>query len=631
MDQTGNPGYNRPCAKSPELWTSATKTLMPNQRTFCFARLAAMVSAVALAPVLSAQSNSPFVYSANNSADYGTLIAQGSLFVIFGYYLGPVTLAEAPSIPLSNVLSGTSVTVTSGATVLNCPMIYTSQTQVAAVLPSSTPAGPALLTVAYNGVSGPYGSSINIMVVPSSVGIFTTTETGQGPGIFTALDYSLITPTNSAQPGAVVTAWATGIGPISGPDNALPSSFPNFPDVQVWVGGQSAQVVYAGRSGCCVAADQIAFTVPAVANGCNVPVEIISGGQPGNTVTMPVTSGGGTCADSGPALPASLLAKAEAGQPVRLAAIGLGPKGIGNGAAVTDAVAQRLSRALHKQVPRADAARLMRAYASKNPRAIRLALAKYARQWKALSPRAKARLAAQIGQTQEGAAALFGSFGNENSAAILASAQVPTAGACIVLPHSIPSVNAVTSGLDAGPSLTVSGPPGFLSLKQNPNSRGEYTGLFASSVIGPNVPSGSYTITGSGGKDVGPFSVAVTVGNHLAISNKSSLAIIDRAQPLTVTWTGGVSGKYIVISGYTPSSALNGVYNPNTYFGCGADAGSGSFTIPSYILSSLNSTVSGAGILGIASHPLSNQITIPGMDLAYFVDGSSDSLSVTFQ
>lgn len=117
----------------------------------------------------------------------------------------------------------------------------------------------------------------------------------------------------------------------------------------------------------------------------------------------------------------------------------------------------------------------------------------------------------------------------------------------------------------------------------------------------------------------------------LAITNKPSLATIDRTQPLTITWSGGVSGNYVLIGGYTPNISNPPVEIPNAYFGCVEDAGKGTFTVPPYILSSMNPTPAGTGALLISPHPLSNQISIPGIDLAYFTDGSSDSANVTFK
>src|SRR5580658_7886978 len=170
---------------------------------------------LAVSPALQGQPGDPVVFSVYNSADYGTAIAQGSLFVVFGYALGPSTLVEVSAFPLPNVLSGTSVTVTAGSTTLNCPMVYTSDGQVAAILPSNTPVGLVTIAVSYNGLTNPYSSTTRALAVESSLGIFTTTSNGLGAGIFTALDGTLKTLADSAKPGDIVTAWATGIGPIS--------------------------------------------------------------------------------------------------------------------------------------------------------------------------------------------------------------------------------------------------------------------------------------------------------------------------------------------------------------------------------------------------------------------------------
>jgi uncharacterized protein (TIGR03437 family) len=586
---------------------------------------------LALLPDLDGQSSFPVVFSVNNSADYSTTIAQGSLFVVFGYAMGPAKLAQVSAFPLPNQLSGTSVTVTVRSTTLICPMVYTSDAQVAAILPSNTPPGLATNTVAYNGRTDPFGySTIQSTVAANSVGIFTTSSNGLGSGILTALDGTLKTFANSAKPGEVVTAWATGLGPISSPDNILPTSFPSFPNVQVFVGGQSAALVYAGRSGCCVGVDQIDFTVPAVTNGCNVPVTVVSGFNSSNTVALPVSVAGGACSDTGPTPPTAILTKAAAGQPVKVAAIGIGPDALGNRTAFTQQVAARLSAAFHTQVPEADAARLMRAYASGNTRAIRLAMAKYASRWKALDAKAKVQISAQLGQTQEAVAAEFGTFTKEGLAVTIGSAQLPVTGSCVVLPHRYPSgLGTVSAGLDAGGSLLLTGPAGAFTLKQT--VKGHYHALFPSSNIGPNIPLGTYTISGPGGKDVGAFSATISVGSHLSISNKSSLATVDRTQPLTLTWAGGVGGSYILIVGYTPNTNLNGVPAPNISFACAEDGGKGTFTVPDYILSSMNATANSKGVLLISPNPLSNQITIPGIDLAYFMDGSSDSANVTFK
>jgi hypothetical protein len=80
-----------------------------------------------------------------------------------------------------------------------------------------------------------------------------------------------------------------------------------------------------------------------------------------------------------------------------------------------------------------------------------------------------------------------------------------------------------------------------------------------------------------------------------------------------------------MIGGVTESNGANRA------FLCTEDGQKGTFTIPSFVLSALPSTNSGSAYLFIAPHPLSNPVTIPGLDLAYFINGSSDYRRVTLR
>jgi uncharacterized protein (TIGR03437 family) len=139
-------------------------------------------------------------------------IAQGSIFVVYGAAMGPSAIVVGTTLPLPTTLSGTSIQVTVAGTTVNALMVYTLQSQIAAVLPSNAPAGTGTLTVTYNGVTG----STPITVVQSDFGILTVNETGAGPGVITFGDYSLVTATNSAKPGDTLIIWGTGLGPIAG-------------------------------------------------------------------------------------------------------------------------------------------------------------------------------------------------------------------------------------------------------------------------------------------------------------------------------------------------------------------------------------------------------------------------------
>jgi hypothetical protein len=178
-------------------------------------------------------------------------------------------------------------------------------------------------------------------------------------------------------------------------------------------------------------------------------------------------------------------------------------------------------------------------------------------------------------------------------------------------------------GLDAGSSLALSGQAGAWALA--PIRTGQYQVLFGSVPTGPNLPPGAYTIAGSGGPDVPNFSATLNVGGNIVWTNKVAVSAIDRSQPLTIAWSGGTSPGYVLLGGYVESNTTG-----LAGFICTEDVSQGSFTIPSFIISTLPAAATG-GMMFISPHPLSRQVTIQGLDLAYFMDGSNDSRSVVYE
>jgi len=587
-------------------------------------RAALLYCGLAAFPI-AAQMGPPFVFSAENSASYEAAIAPGSMFIVYGENFGPAQLVQASSVPLSTQLGGTAIEVTSGSVTVACPMVYAVTGSAAAILPSNIPPGTAKLTLTYNGQSTPFPLTVD--VVPSSVGIYTLDSSGQGPGVFTKPDGSVNTFAATFKSGDIATAWATGLGPASGPDNVVPSSFPNFPGVEVFLGTQAANVIYAGRSGCCVGVDQISFQVPAGLSGCYVPVAVRSGGPNGNTissfVSMAVSGSGGACSDSVPTIPVSLMNQASAGQPVKAAALAVGPASVlqGLGFNLKPYLADMLSRLLRVKVSQADVAKLMYAAQTHNQRALNRTLIKYAAPWKKLSPAAKAAVQSAFNPDQQGAVAAFGQFSSPGALAAALGGLFPSQGTCTMFPGD--SMGRPGNGLDAGSSLALSGPVGSWTLA--PTRSGQYQVLFGSPQTGANLSPGAYSITSAGGRDLNAFGVTLNVGGSLVWTNKATITTIDRSQPLTVTWSGGVNPGAVVLGGYVNSNT-EGLVG----FTCTEDSSKGSFTIPSFILSLLPPAARGGGMF-ITPHPLSHQVTIAGVDFAYFMDGSNDSKPVVYK
>src|SRR5713226_4873434 len=178
---------------------------------------------------LMASGCAPLAAQISNAASYAlpgfpiSGIAQGSIFVIFRLDLRQAQLVQATSFPLPKQLAGTSVRVTVQGTSADALMLYTSVTQVAAILPSATPVGKGTLVLAYQGeASDPQP----IEVVGSSFGIFTLNQAGTGPGILQNVNSALDRPVNSimdvARPTQTMIIWGTGLGPVSGDEGAGP-------------------------------------------------------------------------------------------------------------------------------------------------------------------------------------------------------------------------------------------------------------------------------------------------------------------------------------------------------------------------------------------------------------------------
>src|SRR5258708_963468 len=175
-------------------------------------------------PVISAIVNGGSYASAPNDASGNrignNIIAQGSIFAVFGTGMGPATLTFAPGLPLPTSVpdaNGTSIAISGGGKTVNVYMVYTSAGQLAAILPSTAPIGDATVTVTY---SGKTSAAATITVVKSQLGIFTGNAQGTGPAAAQhGADSSPILLTTAAKPGEVVVIYGTGLGAIAGADN----------------------------------------------------------------------------------------------------------------------------------------------------------------------------------------------------------------------------------------------------------------------------------------------------------------------------------------------------------------------------------------------------------------------------
>ncbi len=149
-------------------------------------------------------------------------------------------------------------------------------------------------------------------------------------------------------------------------------------------------------------------------------------------------------------------------------------------------------------------------------------------------------------------------------------------GGCAVGPYLPGAGKLSITGLDAG-TVSLTGPAG-LDVTFSP---GLIMGTSGATLAANQIPpsGGTYTFTGTGGADVGPFIASVTLTNPLFVwTNENAVATVDRTQPLTFTWTGGNPGTFITLSGGLTKSGLTIAYS------CRILVDPGQFTVPAYIL-----------------------------------------------
>jgi len=562
-------------------------------------------------------------------------IAQGSYFTIYGNNFGPASsvCSATPAscywkpYPLPTTIENTSVSVTVGGTTVPVYLEFAEQlngySQINAVLPSNTPTGTGTLTVTYNRTPS---TAVPITVVASSFGTFAWNEAGSGPGIFTnAVANQLLTPFNTVKPGDYVTIWGTGLGPAPNvsTEAAAPPSQTNLCGsgatcpVTVWIGGQSATVTYAGRSPY-TAEDQIDFIVPAnVTTGCYVQVAVVTNSVVSNFTSLSVDASGAVCHDDDGIDFSDIASVVQS-------------KGQAN---VGDII--MLSNYLNLDLSSAGLGVL---------------------KW-----------------DNDTVSGVIGTYSARTLDSFQGLSLAPSVNNCAATPflQYPPPPDPALAGvafLDAGSSLSVQGPNGTAAVAKSTD--GAYTNngvpvggetindlilgcpasstnncapFFLSSAFA--ISAGTYTVTGPGGSAVGALSAPITVSSSAASfkwTNQGSVTAgpIPRNTPLTITWSGGDPNGFVDITAIasTLSSGLEpAAATPGILVECIAPTSLGTFTIPTYVLQTLPSTVNSSATVPpgeLLVGPISNAVkaTPPtGLDALYIVYHYIQGQNVSWQ
>ncbi len=521
--------------------------------------LAIFAAALVCASVAFGQPSLRAANPAGNGASYGTDIAQGSIFVVFGLNIGAAGLTQATSLPLQTTMAGTSMRFApvSGGAAVDALMVYTTQNQIAGLLPSSAAPGDYNLTVTFNGQTSAPG---RVKVVDRAFGIVSADASGTGQAQVqnyrTATDWDLNRfakgnlasfTTSPATPGQVLVIWGTGLGADAQSDlnGGTSGDRTSAANVRVLIGSKEIVPAYAGRASALPGTDQINITLPAdVDLGCTVTLQVRVGSTLSNAVTLAIArSGDDSC--SHPFLPGDALRRISEGGTVTMGAFSL------------------TKQSFSISVPGFPA----------------------------------------IDTTSENIGGSFARYGagNLNTFAGLN----PPVGTCQVLrvrggQNDLLVTPVPVTPLDAGAQLTLNGPNASnIAVPRGANK------VYAKALSTPGIPgipglpgggggsavisAGTYTLSGTGGDDIGAFSASVTVPSPLNWTNRDSINSVPRSSNLNLTWSGGGS-DVVEIFGASGTRVGGTDQNPIFDFGvfiCFANASAGSFTVSSSILSQL--------------------------------------------
>ena len=238
----------------------------------------------------------PVIKSVMNAASYARGgVSPGEMVVIFGTGLGPTQLG---GMVLNS--SGMVSTEYSANAVISvqfngfaAPLVYTSATAIAVMVPYEITGSSAQVTVTYQGKTS---APVTVNVAAAVPGIFTADAAGKGQAV-AVNNYEtgiLNSAANPAAPGSAIILYATGDGQTwpEGVDGKLASAPPPVPvlPVSVTIGGVQAVLEYAGGAyGQVAGMFELIVVVPDGVSGSAVPVVVQVGetaSQSGVTIAV---------------------------------------------------------------------------------------------------------------------------------------------------------------------------------------------------------------------------------------------------------------------------------------------------------------------------------------------------------
>jgi uncharacterized protein (TIGR03437 family) len=232
---------------------------------------------------ISPSSQSPVITGIANAASFLPAIAPGSLISIFGSNFAG-SEAKPDGVTLPTTLANASITINGTP----APLMYVGPGQINAQVPFETPLGASSLVVQSGALQS---TAASFSVAATGPGVLNSAATGHAVAQNLA-DWSLNSATSPAQPGQYIVVYMTGQGLLDNPI-ATGAPAPSNPlsrplaAVQATIGGQPAQVVFAGMTPGFVGLFQVDLLVPKVPSG-EQPLAITVGTAAANQTTVSV-------------------------------------------------------------------------------------------------------------------------------------------------------------------------------------------------------------------------------------------------------------------------------------------------------------------------------------------------------
>jgi uncharacterized protein (TIGR03437 family) len=246
------------------------------------------------------------VVNAASFAPFTAALVPGEFISLYGTGMAPSGVPAASTIPFPTKLGGVQVMIGGIA----APLDYVSPGLISAIVPYGIGSGIVGIQVINNGTSS---NTVTAYTGSTAPGVFTLNQDGLGYGaVQHNADYSLVTPSNPAQPGEYLIVYLSGLGAVS-PAVSDGAAGPLSPlswttnTITAYIGGQAVTPTYFGLAPGFVGLYQLDVQVPTGLTAGDNFLEIVGPDSDTAEAQIPVGSGSAAASVAAPSAAARRL------------------------------------------------------------------------------------------------------------------------------------------------------------------------------------------------------------------------------------------------------------------------------------------------------------------------------------